>query len=110
MKFSTITSIIFVNFKILLKKLFNQKIIPYKILINITDLCNSRCEFCDIWKIKPENEINLNDINTSLKGIEKDIYWISLSGGEITLVNYFYELIDSYKANLPNLKNNSIHH
>ena len=71
MKLSTLLSIVYVNLKSLLLKLIgSKKIKPYKILINLTDLCNSRC-FCDIWKIKPENEININNIINSFKGIEK---------------------------------------
>jgi MoaA/NifB/PqqE/SkfB family radical SAM enzyme len=73
-------------------------------LINLTDLCNSRCNFCDIWKIKPENEINVDEIIRSFDGTEKDIYWLSLSGGEVTLVKYYFELIDKLKKKLPNLK------
>ena len=60
--------------------------------------------FCDIWKIKPENEININNIINSFKGIEKDVYWISFSGGEVTLIKYYYKLIDELKKKLPNLK------
>ncbi|MDA9731469.1 radical SAM protein [Candidatus Pelagibacter sp.] len=104
MKFNTILSIIYINIKLIFLKIFNKKVVPYKILINLTDLCNSRCAYCDIWKIKPKNEIDLINIKNSLSGIEKDIYWMSFSGGEVTLVSYFYELIDYLKDNLPNLK------
>ena len=105
MRFTTIISIILINIKIFFLKIFNpKKIIPYKILINLTDLCNSRCNFCDIWKIKPKNEINHKDITQTLKNYEQDLIWLSLSGGEVTLVNYFYELIDYLKANFPKLK------
>ena len=64
MRFFTILQILKINLIIFLKKIFvkNAKIKPYKILINLTDLCNSRCSFCDIWKIKPQNEIILENI------------------------------------------------
>jgi MoaA/NifB/PqqE/SkfB family radical SAM enzyme len=105
MKLSTILQIIKINLIIMIKKIFrSSNIKPYKILINLTDLCNSRCTFCDIWKIKPQNEIDLENIKNSLNGIEQDIYWISFSGGEVTLVKYFYELIDYLKENFKNLK------
>ncbi len=105
MKISTLIAILYANLKLfLLKFLKIKKIVPYKVLINLTDLCNSRCNFCDIWKIKPENEINLDNIIKSFDGSEKDIYWISLSGGEVTLVKYYFELIDELKKKLPNLK------
>ena len=105
MRISTIISIIYINFKLFLLKFFNpKKIVPYKVLINLTDLCNSRCNFCDIWKIKPQNEINVDNIVNSFDGAEKDIYWLSLSGGEVTLVKYYFDLIDKLKKKLPNLK------
>lgn len=105
MKLTTLIAIVYVNLKSLLFKLVgSKKIKPYKILINLTDLCNSRCVFCDIWKIKPKNEIDINNIINSFNGIEKDIYWLSFSGGEVTLIKYYYELIDELKKKLPNLK------
>jgi len=106
MKIITIIQIIKINLIILFKKVIlrSQNIKPYKILINLTDLCNSRCTFCDIWKIKPQNEINLQNIKSSLKNYENDLYWISFSGGEVTLIKYFYELIDYLKENFKNLR------
>jgi len=104
MRLKTILSIIYINLKHNILKLQNKNPNPYKILINLTDLCNSRCNFCDIWKIKPKNEITMSEIRKSFKGIENDIYWIALSGGEVSLVKYFYELIDFLKQNCKNLK------
>ena len=105
MRITTLISIFYINLKLFFFKIFNpKKIVPYKVLINLTDLCNSRCNFCDIWKIKPENEINVDNIIKSFDGSEKDIYWLSLSGGEVTLVKYYFELIDRLKKKLPNLK------
>ena len=106
MKISTIIGIIFINIKIWFLKLIGRsdKIIPYKVLLNLTDLCNSRCQYCEIWKIKPVNEINLEDIKKFLKDINKNIYWLALSGGEVTLVNYYYDLIDEIVKICKNLK------
>jgi len=105
MRITTLISIFYINLKLFFLKIFiPKKIVPYKVLINLTDICNSRCNFCDIWKIKPENEINVDNIIKSFDGSEKDIYWLSLSGGEVTLVKYYFELIDRLKKKLPNLK------
>jgi len=106
MRFYTLLLILKINLIIYLKKIFFPRSIikPYKLLINLTDLCNSRCKFCDIWKIKPKNEISINDIKNSMVGLEKDLYWISFSGGEVTLVNYFYDLIDFLEKNIKNLR------
>mgnify|MGYP001239592001 FL=1 len=104
MKLSTIFSIIYINIIIWLKKLFGLKILPYKILLNLTDLCNSRCSFCDIWKIKPSNEINLTEIENIFKSLNTSLYWLALSGGEVTLVKYYKEMIDSLVLNCKNIK------
>ena len=67
-------------------------------------MCNSRCNFCDIWKIKPVNEIQILDVEKIFKDFNKDLIWLALSGGEVTLVKYFYELVDSAKKHCPNLR------
>lgn len=106
MKLNTIVSVIIANLKIWYLKITNQnnKILPYKILIQLTDLCNSKCTFCEIWKIKPKNEINLDHIKKFFKSINKNLIWLSLSGGEVTLVKYYYELIDLALKYCPRLK------
>lgn len=106
MKISTITNIIKVNIKIWIFKFFNKnrKILPYKILINLTDLCNSRCTYCEIWKIKPINEINMFEIRKIFNSLKNDLIWLSLSGGEVTLVKYYKELIDEAVKTCKNLK------
>ncbi len=104
MRISSVTKIISVNITSWVKKLFNIKVEPYKVLINLTDLCNSRCTFCDIWKIKPVNEINISDIEKLFKQMNKNLVWLALSGGEVTLVKYFYEMVDAAKKYCPNLK------
>ena len=54
MRLKTILAIVKANINVWYYKITNQytKILPYKILLNLTDLCNSRCTYCEIWKIK----------------------------------------------------------
>jgi MoaA/NifB/PqqE/SkfB family radical SAM enzyme len=104
MRFSTYISIIYVNIILWAKKLFRLKIIPYKVLINLTDLCNSRCNFCDIWKIKPKDEIGINELTALFKSLNKNLYWLALSGGEVTLVKYYKQMIDKLIENCKNIK------
>ncbi len=104
MSYKTIFSIIYINLIIWLRKFFKLKIKPYKILLNLTDLCNSKCNFCDIWKIKPQNEINFFDIERIFKSFNSNLYWLSLSGGEVTLVKYYKQMIDSLVENCKNIK------
>ncbi len=106
MKLKTILAIVKANISVWYYKITNQytKILPYKILLNLTDLCNSRCTYCEIWKIKPQNEINLDNVNNIFDSLNKNLLWLSLSGGEVTLVNYYYELVDEAIKRCKNLK------
>ena len=106
MRITTVFSIVKANIKIWYLKAINKEknILPYKVLINLTDLCNSRCVYCEIWKIKPVNEINLTHIKKIFNDLNKNLLWLSLSGGEVTLVRYYKELIDEVLISCPNLK------
>ncbi len=112
MKFKTILIVILKNIEIWLYKFLGleNKIVPYKILINLTNNCNSRCTFCSIWQINKENvelmeeEIGLNDVVNIFKDLNKNLLWLSLSGGEVTLVSYYKEMILAAKKYCPNLK------
>ena len=104
MKFKTILYIIFINIKIWIRKILNKNPRPYKALINLTDLCNSRCNFCDIWKIKPKNEIDLKEICEVFDNLNSDLVWLSLSGGEITLVKYYKDMVDELIIRCKNIK------
>jgi len=106
MKLKTVVAIVKANIKIWYLKATNQykKILPYKVLLNLTDLCNSRCAYCEIWKIKPVNEISLENIKEVFDSLSDDLLWLSLSGGEVTLVNYYYELVDEAIKRCKNLK------
>lgn len=108
MKFSTITHIILKNIQYWFYKRTRQghKIIPYKILIELTNLCNSKCQHCDIWKISPPEsmQINLNHLDSFLKKMDRNLLWLALSGGEVTLFNDFYKLIDIINERSKNIR------
>ena len=112
MKTRTIITIVVVNLRIIFGKLIPfRKVLkfPYKLTINLTNDCNSRCEYCDIWKINKddpelkENEISLTDVRKVFHDLNKKLYWLALSGGEITLVKYFEEILQAAKDECPNL-------
>jgi len=75
---------------------------PYKLNFAISYLCNSRCLICNIWKIKPKNELTLDEIK---KFAEKNNYfkWIELTGGEPFLRSDIVEIARTFKENSKDL-------
>ena len=63
MRITTVVTIFWFNVKIWINRLFGSKFnfLPYKVLLNLTNNCNSKCESCDIWKVKDfSNEMTLH--------------------------------------------------
>jgi sulfatase maturation enzyme AslB (radical SAM superfamily) len=107
MRLTTIIYIVIINIKIWILKFLrlDKYIIPYKTLINLTDLCNSKCSFCNIWEKKDENDtISLNNLSLYFKNIGKHLVWLALSGGEITLLDNLTDIVLAAKKNCKNLK------
>ena len=78
---------------------------PHTIQLPITSRCNSRCETCNVWKLKDNVDIDAKRLSEVLKDpYLYNIENIGVNGGELTLVKNFYEILDSlFQA--PNLKN-----
>ncbi len=83
-----------------------HRIIPYKLVVELTTQCNSKCLYCDIWKIKKENlkKIDLHDFEHFLKKMDHHLLWLALTGGEVTTNNQFPEIIRLIKENSPKLR------
>ncbi|MEM0201504.1 MAG: radical SAM protein [Candidatus Micrarchaeaceae archaeon] len=75
---------------------------PYKLTFSISYWCQSRCLTCNIWQIKPNNELTLEEIK---KVAEKNNYlkWIELTGGEPFLRTDIVEIIKAFKENCKDL-------
>ena len=107
MRVTTILLIIWCNVKIWTNKLFgNQfRLLPYKALVNLTNKCNSKCNFCDIWKEKDfDDEITPDHLLTMFDDMGRNLVWLALSGGEVTLVKYVAPLLVEAKKRCKNLK------
>jgi MoaA/NifB/PqqE/SkfB family radical SAM enzyme len=107
MRITTIATIISYNVKIWINGLFGNKfnILPYKVLFNLTNNCNSKCISCDIWQVKDfEDEMNINDISKFFDSIGPSLIWLALSGGEVTLVKYVESMIIEARKKCKNLK------
>ena len=57
---------------------------PLKVNLCITYWCQYRCQTCNIWKRKPENELTTDEL---LAFVEKNAHtaWLDVTGGEIFL-------------------------
>jgi MoaA/NifB/PqqE/SkfB family radical SAM enzyme len=79
---------------------------PYKALLELTSSCNSRCTTCDIWRNPPsvkKEDLSPSEINTLFSGLGRDLVWLALSGGEVTLVPHFPEVVRAARRHCPNL-------
>jgi MoaA/NifB/PqqE/SkfB family radical SAM enzyme len=62
---------------------------PHSAVIAVTLGCNSRCKTCDIWMIKPENELKPEDYRRLPAGLKN----INVSGGEPFLRDDLPEIV-----------------
>ncbi len=74
---------------------------PYKLTFAVTYSCNSRCKHCNIWKIKPKNELTLDEIEEFSKKANF-FYWYNLTGGEPFLRKDYVDLINVLFQNSKN--------
>ncbi|OGL45719.1 MAG: radical SAM protein [Candidatus Schekmanbacteria bacterium RBG_13_48_7] len=72
---------------------------PINLTFSVTNLCNSKCRTCSIWKVYPEHRMSVKD-ELSLEEIEKifksigPIYFFNISGGEPFLRKDLTEIIE----------------
>jgi len=107
MSISTLFALVLRNLEIAVRSAFGGTPRPYKLLLELTDHCNSRCKTCSIWKTdeqNPKQELSLPSLERSLADYGKHILWIALSGGEVTLYQKFPELVKLLKTYCPHLK------
>lgn len=76
-----------------------SRIVPYKVVVELTNQCNSRCVTCDIWKVKKEDvvKIDLEKFEFFLQQMGDHLLWLALTGGEITSFNQFPQVVDLIK-------------
>lgn len=108
MKLITIFDLTVKNLQYAYYKITGQKhrIVPYKIVVELTTQCNSKCVTCDIWKIKKEDQqkINIEHFENFLKKMDRHLLWLALTGGEITGYNQFPEIVNLIKIHCPKLR------
>lgn len=100
MKFSTVSLLILRNIEVYGRRVLRRTPRPYKVLMELTNHCNSRCQTCSIWKNDahlPQNEMSSEIVENFFRTYGANLFWLALSGGEITLYRNFAFLIDCLK-------------
>lgn len=85
-----------------LKSNFQRLDFPYKLTYAITYWCNYRCETCNIWQMKPRDEMKLDEIRTFFQKA-RDFLWVDLTGGEVTIRKDFVDICEAITTSCPNL-------
>ncbi len=75
---------------------------PYKLSFSVTYRCQSRCKTCNIWRMKPQNELSLDEIRMFA---EKNTHfkWVSITGGEPFLRSDIAEIVGIFMKNWSSL-------
>ena len=61
---------------------FRRSPLPFKLTFILTYRCDCRCQMCNIWKRKVENEMTAEEIERFFT-VNRGFPWVNLSGGEI---------------------------
>ena len=67
---------------------------PFKLTFCITFWCNYRCETCNIWKMKPRDELRLEEIQAFFRQSSRFV-WVDLTGGEVWLRKDFVDVCEA---------------
>lgn len=82
---------------------------PYKYSFVLTNVCQSKCKTCKIWKIYEDNpdlqqeELETDEFKQIIDSISEDALWLNFSGGEPFLFPDIVELVEYTFENCPNL-------
>jgi radical SAM protein with 4Fe4S-binding SPASM domain len=75
---------------------------PFKLTFCITYWCNYRCKTCNIWQMKPKDELRLEEIQRFFQRSNR-FSWIDITGGEISLRKDFVDICAAALANCRSL-------
>lgn len=79
--------------------------LPMNLTLSVSYKCNSRCKTCNIYK-KKSDEFSLVEWEEVFKNLGKDLFWVTISGGEPFLRNDLPDLVCSlYDICLPSIIN-----
>ena len=88
---------------------FPKQRLPTVIQFPINNICNSRCQMCDIWQQKKGHEITPAELKKVLQNpLFRKVKSIGMNGGEPTLRRDFIELVQTTIDCLPDLRGISL--
>ncbi|MFH1607989.1 MAG: radical SAM protein [archaeon] len=85
-----------------------ENILPSKklrrVILSVTNLCNSRCKTCSLWKNKDRVEPSFEDLEKLAKSrLFKEVRFLVLTGGEPFLRKDLDEVVNMFKKQNPKL-------
>ena len=75
---------------------------PYKLNFVVTKSCNSKCLNCNIWQVKPRDELSLEEIE-KVAISSPWLKWIDFTGGEPTNRKDFVDIVATFNRYCKNL-------
>ncbi|MFM5997805.1 MAG: radical SAM protein, partial [Dolichospermum sp.] len=82
---------------------------PLVIQFPVNDICNCRCQMCNIWHQKFDYQITPSELEKALSNpLFSEVKTIGVNGGEPTLRKDLAELVDILFRKLPKLSNISL--
>ena len=81
---------------------FGRLDFPYKLTFCITYWCNYACQTCNIWQMKPRDELTLDEIRRFFRRSNRFV-WVDVTGGEVSLRKDFAQICEAIIENCPNL-------
>ena len=78
---------------------------PLQVGFAVNNTCNTFCEMCNIWKMKPKSALPVDDIRRIFGNrLFRDCVTISLTGGEPSMRKDFHEIPKALVAVMPSLQ------
>ncbi len=78
---------------------------PTELQINLTYRCNSKCQMCQIWKMKPKREMSYREWKEIMKDpIFSTVRRLTIAGGEPLLHSHLAKMTKLFLDSMPQLQ------
>lgn len=75
---------------------------PYKLTFCVTYWCNYKCRTCNIWQMKPRDELRTDEIRRFFQRSNRFV-WVDVTGGEVSLRKDFVDICEAVVTNCRDL-------